>query len=77
MHIYIHMFRTISEFAQSRDCVAHSQNPEIAHYYNSCAISRLRNTPAQSFTPTCMCRNHLVVAKEATKKWRLCVCHVK
>ena len=25
----LYMFRTIWEFAQSRDCVAHSQNPEI------------------------------------------------
>ena len=52
----VYMFRAIWEFAQSRDCVAHSQNPEIAlrilrnlrlcsnleiaHY--SCAILRLQ-----------------------------------
>ena len=28
----IYMFRTIWEFVQSQDCVAHSRNPEIAHY---------------------------------------------
>ena len=48
----------------------------IAAQYH-CAISRLRNHSVQSFTPTCMCRNHLVVAREATKKWQLCVCLVK
>ena len=42
-HIYIYMFRTIWEFAQSRDCVTYSQNPEIAHYI--CSISRLRKFP--------------------------------
>ena len=26
----VYMFHTIWEFAQSQDCVAHSQNPEIA-----------------------------------------------
>ena len=30
------MFRAIWEFAQSRDCVAHSQNPEIAKF-SDCA----------------------------------------
>ena len=28
--IYMCMFRAIGEFVQSRDCVVHSQNPEIA-----------------------------------------------
>ena len=37
------MFRATWEFAQSRNCVAHSRNPEIAQ-----AISGLRNTCAQS-----------------------------
>ena len=37
------MFRAIWEFAQSRDCVAHSRNPE-----NAQAISGLSNTCAQS-----------------------------
>ena len=31
---------------QSRDCVVHSQNPEIVHY--SCTISRLRSTLVRS-----------------------------
>ena len=30
--LLVDMFRAIWEFAQSRDCVAHSRNPEIAHY---------------------------------------------
>ena len=73
-------------FAQSRDCVAHSQNPEIVHYscafsilHNTlaqsqdlCAISRSRNYSAQSFTPMRMCRNHLMVTREATKMATLC-----
>ena len=39
----VYMFCAIWEFAQSRDCVAHSRNPEIVQ-----AISGLRNTCAQS-----------------------------
>jgi len=31
------MFRAIWVFAQSRDCAAHSQNPEIAHQSRDCA----------------------------------------
>ena len=31
------MFRAIWQFAQSRDCVAHSQNPEIAFQSRDCA----------------------------------------
>ena len=46
--LVVHMFHAIWEFVQSLDCIAHSRNPEIAHY--SCAISRLRNYSAQSFT---------------------------
>ena len=38
----VYMFRAIWEFAQSRDCVAHSQNPEIALQSRDCAV-RLRN----------------------------------
>ena len=30
---YMYMFHAIWEFAQSQDCLAHSQNPEIAFYY--------------------------------------------
>ena len=40
------MFRAIWEFVQSRDCVAHSWNPETEQ-----AISGLRNTCAQSQDP--------------------------
>ena len=43
LHICEHMFRAIWEFARSRDCVAHSRNPETAQ-----AISGLHNTCAQS-----------------------------
>ena len=39
----MYMFRTTWEFTRSRDCVTHSQNPEIAQ-----AILRLCNTCAQS-----------------------------
>ena len=35
----LYMFHAIWEFVQSWDCVAHSQNPEIAHY--SCVTLRL------------------------------------
>ena len=35
------MFRAIWEFAQSRDCVAHSQNPEIAFQSRDCANSQI------------------------------------
>ena len=63
------MFCAIWEFVHSRDCVAHSQNPKIVHY--SCTISRLCNCSVQS--PMHMCRNHLVVMREATIKWPLCV----
>ena len=46
------MFRAIWEFAQSQDCAAHSQNPEIACQSRDCelvyAISRLRGTGVQS-----------------------------
>ena len=55
----MYMFRAIQEFAQSRDCATHSQNPEIAHQSRDCAlnleiaqcvcaISRLRSKFAQS-----------------------------
>ena len=33
-----------------------------------CTFSESRTIVVQSFTPTRMCRNHLVVAREATKK---------
>ena len=33
----VYMFRAIWEFAQSRGCVAHSQNPEIAFQSRDCA----------------------------------------
>ena len=44
------MFHAIEEFVQSRDCAAHSQNPEIACQSWDCAqpILILRNTFAQS-----------------------------
>ena len=35
----LYTFHAIWEFVQSRDCIAHSQNPEIAHY--SCVTLRL------------------------------------
>ena len=35
----VHMFHAIWEFAQSRDCVAHSQNPEIAFQSRDCAAN--------------------------------------
>ena len=38
----MYLFRAIWEFAQSRDCVAHSQNPEIA-----CAIYELSTLPVR------------------------------
>ena len=47
----IYMFRAIREFAQSRDCVTHSQNLEIAQ-----AISGLCNMCAQS--RDCITRVH-------------------
>ena len=31
------MFRTMWEFAQSQDCIAHSQNPKIAFQSSDCA----------------------------------------
>ena len=34
----VYMFRAIWEFAQSRDCVAHSQNPEIVFHSRDCAL---------------------------------------
>ena len=47
------MFRAIWEFAQSRDCVAHSRNPEnaqaISGLRNTCAISRLCNYSPHSW----------------------------
>ena len=57
--MYVYMFRAIWEFTQSRDCVAHSQNPEIALQSRDyaanleitqhiCAISRSRDSHAQS-----------------------------
>ena len=36
--LMIYMFRAIWEFAQSRDCVAHSQNPEIAFQSQDCVL---------------------------------------
>ena len=33
----MYMFRAIWELAQSLDCVAHSQNPEIAFQSRDCA----------------------------------------
>ena len=53
--VYMYMFRAIWEFAQSRDCVAHSQNPKIAHC--TCAIPRLRNTHARSRDCATIARN--------------------
>ena len=35
---YVRMFRTIWEFAQSQDCIAHSQNPKIAFQSRDCAL---------------------------------------
>ena len=63
MHVYhcrniIYMFRAIWEFVHFRDCIAHSQNPEIAHY--SCTISRLRNIFVRlrrTCAETLTCRN--------------------
>ena len=43
--------------AQSRDCVARSRNPEIAHY--NCMISRLCNTLVQSRDCATIVRNLL------------------
>ena len=62
-------------FSESRDCTVHLHDLKIAQY--TYTISRLHNYSAQSFTLTCMCINHLVVTREATKKWQLCVCLVK
>ena len=53
----VYVFHAIWEFAQSQDCVAHSRNPEIAHY--SCAILRLRNTLARSRDCATIVRNLL------------------
>ena len=44
-----YMFRTILEFAQSRDCAAHSQNPEIACQSRDCA-NVLRNLRTFDFS---------------------------
>ena len=42
LYIYIYMFCTIWEFAQSRDRAAHSQNPEIACQSRDC-VAPVRN----------------------------------
>ena len=34
----MYLFRAIWEFGQSRDCVAHSQNPEIVFQSRDCAV---------------------------------------
>ena len=35
---YVRTFHTISEFVQSQDCIAHSQNPKIAFQSRDCAL---------------------------------------
>ena len=40
------MFRAIWEFAQSQDCVTHSQNPEIAFQSRDCATIVVRTLVA-------------------------------
>ena len=48
-NMYMCVFCAIRELAQSRDCVAHSQNPKIALQSQDCTpISRLRTIVAQS-----------------------------
>ena len=34
----MYLFRAIWEFAQSRDCIAHSQNPEIVFQSRDCTL---------------------------------------
>ena len=53
----MNMFCAIWEFGWSRDCIAHSQNSEILQHI------------ACNLLP----RSHLVVKREATKRWWLCV----
>ena len=55
---YIDIHVCSVQFAQSRDYVAHSQNPEIAHY--SYVILRLCNTLARSRDCTTIVRNLLL-----------------
>jgi len=55
----IYMFRVIWEFAQSRECVTHSQNPEIAFQSRDCAnyvptawLARLANFSTKELKAT-------------------------
>ena len=60
----VYMFCAIWEFAQSRDCVAHSRNPEIMQ-----AISRLRKPRVRNLIACACTSDHPTVSD------LLCVAH--
>ena len=57
--VRVYMFRAIWEFAQSRDCVGHSRNPEIVQAIlglrNTCARSQDRVTHVRNLKIACAC----------------------
>ena len=79
--VFVYMFRAIWEFARSRDCVAHPQNPKIAfpswdyttHVCNlkiawfTCGIYELRTLPVSLTVSNLLCSS-----QDGRHPWNSC-----